>query len=160
MPSSPRQRKILAVLYVLLRKSGKKPRFLIVKDAESSNWTFISGTCEPREPIHKCAIREIQEETRGLISLKSLPKRTRKFQTMYKDKRVDVLFIPLQLSEEQMTAMSEDFPHMNTHGRPELEENTELKFETLNRFLRRKDIWSFVETVCQDEMFEELCPKK
>ena len=73
----------------------------MVRDAEEGDWTFISGTCEHGETYQKCAIREIYEETKGLISIKSLPKRTKRFQTMYQDKRVDVMFIPLRLTERR-----------------------------------------------------------
>jgi 8-oxo-dGTP pyrophosphatase MutT (NUDIX family) len=154
-----RGRKILAILYVLLRKQGKKPRFLVVKDARDCEWTFISGTCESGEPYHKCAIREVREETRGLVSLKKLPKLTRKFQTAYQDKSVQVLFIPLRLTEEQMSQMSADFPEIETHGLPELEENTTLRFETLGQFMRRKHVWDFVKDLCQTDTFMDMCPK-
>lgn len=152
-------RKILAVLYVLLRKQKKKPRFLVVKDAEEGDWTFISGTCEEREPADKCAIREIREETRGLVSLRKLPARTRRFHTFYNESRVEVMFIPLRLTEEMMGMIASEFPRIETHGRPELEENTELRFETLGQFMRRKNIWGFVRDVCGMDSFVENCPK-
>lgn len=155
----PRGRKILAVLYVLLRSQGKKPRFLIVKDANDCEWTFISGTCEPGEPYHKCAMREVHEETRGLVSLHKLPKLTRRFQTTYQDKSVQVLFIPLRLTEEQMRQMSADFPEIETHGRPELEENTALRFETMGQFMRRRHVWDFVKDLCRTDTFMDMCPK-
>ncbi len=153
------RRKILAILYVSLRKFGKKPRFLVVRDAAEGDWSFISGTCEHGETYDRCAIREIAEETRGLVSMKSLPKRTKRFQTIYQDKRVDVLFIPLRLTEERMRMMVELFPEIETHGRPELEENTDIRFETIGQFVRRKNIWSFVRDLCNDVMFLETCPK-
>lgn len=153
------QRKILAIPYILLRKSGKKTRFLVVRNAEFQEWSFISGTCEPRESIDKCAVREIHEETRGLISLKGIPKRTRRFQTTYQGDRVDVLFIPLQLTEEEMGRMVEDFPVMNTYDMPGMEENTEIRFETLGQFKRRRRVWSFIQELYDTEDFMLLCPK-
>lgn len=155
----PRGRKILAVLYVLLRKQGKKPRFLVVKDARDREWTFISGTCEPGEPYDKCAVREVHEETRGLVSLQKLPKLTRRFQTTYKNNTVHVLFIPLRLTEEEMRQMSADFPKMETYGRPELEENTALRFETMGQFMRRRHVWEFVKGLCETDTFMDMCPK-
>jgi 8-oxo-dGTP pyrophosphatase MutT (NUDIX family) len=152
-------RKILAVIYVSLRKYGKKPRFLIVKDATEKEWTFISGTCEDRERTNKCAVREIKEETRGLVSLKALPKRTKTFQTMYENKRVDVMFIPIRLTEEQMKQMEIDFPNIETRGIPELEENTDLRFETFGQFMKRKHVWDFVKNLYTTETFIEMCPK-
>lgn len=152
------QRKILAIPYVLLRKSGRKPRFLVVRDAAEGEWTFISGTCEPGEPYHKCALREIHEETRGLVSLKALPKRTRRFRTNYQGKRVDVLFIPLRMTEEDMKMIVENFPNMPTYDRPELEENIEVRFETFGQFRRRRRVWSFVQELYDTEDFVSRCP--
>ena len=156
---TPLNRKILAVIYVSFSKYGRKPRFLVVKDAEEGDWTFISGTCEHRETYDKCAVREINEETKGLISMKSLPKKTKRFQTVYQDKHVDVLFIPLRLTEERMKMMVEEFPNKETYGRPELEENTDMRFETMGQFMRRKNIWEFVRNLCNNSTFLETCPK-
>ena len=153
------ERKILAVIYVSLRKYEKKPRFLIVKDAVEKEWTFISGTCEENERTNKCAIREIREETRGLVSLKTLPKRTKIFQTVYENKRVDVMFIPIRRTEEQMKQMEIDFYEIPTNDRPELEENTDLRFETLGQFMKRIHVWEFVKDLCNTEQFIEMCPK-
>ena len=156
---TPLNRKILAIIYVSLKKYGKKPRFLVVKDAEEGDWTFISGTCEHGETYQKCAIREIYEETKGLISMKSLPKRTKRFQTIDQDKRVDVMFIPLRLTGEAMKIMVAEFPNRETYERPELEENTDMRFETMGQFLRRKNVWDFVRDLCNNNMFLETCPK-
>lgn len=152
-------RKILAVIYVSLRKYEKKPRFLIVKDAVEKEWTFISGTCEEHERTNKCAIREIREETRGLVSLKTLPKRTKTFQTVYENNRVDVMFIPIRRTEEQMKQMEIEFCEIPTNDRPELEENTNLRFETLGQFMKRIHVWEFVKDLCNTEQFIEMCPK-
>ena len=152
-------RKILAVIYVSLRKYEKKPRFLIVKDAVEKEWTFISGTCEEHERTNKCAIREIREETRGLVSLKTLPKRTKIFQTVYENNRVDVMFIPIRRTEEQMKQMEIEFCEIPTNDRPELEENTALRFETLGQFMKRIHVWEFVKDLCNTEQFIEMCPK-
>ena len=49
-----------------------KPRFLTVRDWRFKEWIFVTGGCRRREiynPI-RCALRELEEETRGVISLK------------------------------------------------------------------------------------------
>jgi 8-oxo-dGTP pyrophosphatase MutT (NUDIX family) len=49
-----------------------KPRFLTVKDHRYGEWTFITGGCRKKEigvPL-KCALRELEEETRGIVKLK------------------------------------------------------------------------------------------
>jgi 8-oxo-dGTP pyrophosphatase MutT (NUDIX family) len=50
-----------------------KPKFLTVRDWRFKEWIFVTGGCRRREiynPI-RCALRELEEETRGVISLKS-----------------------------------------------------------------------------------------
>lgn len=151
------ERKILAVLYV--PRKGKKTRFLVVRDAQEEEWSFISGTCEPREPYPKCALREIYEETRGLIDLRALPKSTRHMVTTYNRKNVHVLFIPLRRTEEQMAQIVTEFANAPTYDRPEMEENTHIRFETLRQFKRRALVWTFIKDLYHTEEFMSLCPK-
>jgi 8-oxo-dGTP pyrophosphatase MutT (NUDIX family) len=52
--------------------TGDKPKFLIVQDKRFKDWIFVTGGCRRREifnPI-RCALRELEEETRGVVSLK------------------------------------------------------------------------------------------
>jgi len=52
--------------------SGDKPRFLTVRDRRFKEWIFVTGGCRKREipnPL-RCALRELEEETRGVVSLK------------------------------------------------------------------------------------------
>jgi 8-oxo-dGTP pyrophosphatase MutT (NUDIX family) len=46
--------------------------FLIVHDRRYREWTFVTGGCRRREVYNplRCALRELEEETRGLIKLK------------------------------------------------------------------------------------------
>lgn len=48
------------------------PKFLTVRDRRFKDWIFVAGGCRKREinnPL-RCALRELEEETRGVISLK------------------------------------------------------------------------------------------
>jgi 8-oxo-dGTP pyrophosphatase MutT (NUDIX family) len=50
-----------------------KPRFLTVRDRRFKEWIFVTGGCRKREvanPI-RCALRELEEETRGVVNIKS-----------------------------------------------------------------------------------------
>ena len=52
--------------------TGSKPKFLTVRDRRFKDWIFVTWGCRRREipnPI-RCALRELEEETRGVISLK------------------------------------------------------------------------------------------
>jgi 8-oxo-dGTP pyrophosphatase MutT (NUDIX family) len=47
------------------------PHFLLVHDRRYSEWTFVTGGCKNKEipdPI-QCALRELEEETRGVIDI-------------------------------------------------------------------------------------------
>ena len=50
-----------------------KPRFLTVRDRRFKEWIFVTGGCRKREVYNplRCALRELEEETRGLVNLKS-----------------------------------------------------------------------------------------
>jgi len=52
--------------------SGGHPRFLTVRDRRFKDWIFVAGGCRKREVCNplRCALRELEEETRGVISLK------------------------------------------------------------------------------------------
>ena len=51
---------------------GGPPKFLLVHDRRYKEWTFVTGGCRRREILNplRCAIRELEEETRGIINLK------------------------------------------------------------------------------------------
>ena len=49
-----------------------KPRFLTVRDRRFKEWIFVTGGCRKSEisnPI-RCALRELEEETRGVVNIK------------------------------------------------------------------------------------------
>ena len=47
-------------------------RFLTVRDRRYGEWTFVTGGCRKGEIINplRCALRELEEETRGTVNLK------------------------------------------------------------------------------------------
>jgi hypothetical protein len=49
-----------------------KPRFLTVRDRRFKEWIFVTGGCRKREILNpiKCALRELEEETRGVVNIK------------------------------------------------------------------------------------------
>lgn len=50
----------------------ERPRFLTVRDKRFKDWIFVTGGCRKREIFNplRCALRELEEETRGVINLK------------------------------------------------------------------------------------------
>lgn len=53
--------------------SDDKPwRFLTVRDRRFREWTFVTGGCRKTEIVNplRCALRELEEETRGTVVIK------------------------------------------------------------------------------------------
>lgn len=58
------RRKVLIIPYI-----GKKmDKVLMVKDHKTGEWGFISGGVKKRESFHYAAVRELVEETSGLLT--------------------------------------------------------------------------------------------
>ncbi len=52
--------------------TSDKPKFLTVRDKRFKDWIFVTGGCRRRQifnPI-RCTLRELEEEKRGVVSLK------------------------------------------------------------------------------------------
>jgi len=58
---------------IVVSLADEQPRFLTVRDRRFKDWIFVTGGCRRREvftPI-RTALRELEEETRGVVSLTS-----------------------------------------------------------------------------------------
>ena len=150
------QRKVLLVPYI--RCGDKKTRLVVVQHAESLDWTFISGTCEPRERPDGCAIRELFEETLGAVSISRLPANTQKIRIISEGKRIDVYFIPVRKGSQLLEGFKEceqllaaEAGGANGVG---MNENADLKFLTYRQFLRKR-IWTFVRNLIDVPIFQE-----
>jgi len=53
---------------------GPEPVFLTVRDRRFKEWLFVTGGCRKKEVICpiKCALRELEEETRGVVNLRQV----------------------------------------------------------------------------------------
>lgn len=60
------------IIIVLVSFVDDKPRFLTVRDRRHKEWIFVTGGCRKRELTNplSSALRELEEETRGVINLK------------------------------------------------------------------------------------------
>ena len=85
-----------------------KARFLTVRDRRFKDWIFVTGGCRRREIFNplRCALRELEEETRGVVSLKSGEYTEFKF-TVKESPTVDleynvfIFFVDYSISEQQ-----------------------------------------------------------
>ena len=145
-------------------------KFLTVKDSRHQEWIFVTGGCKKSEvdnPL-KCGIRELEEETRGVINLRTgefteyefessyrSPEETRKdrFEGIIVTLVYHVYLINIQYTAEQQTKIVQDF-HVNK-ARMEInkkdglrikkayDENDDISFDTLEEFNKKKQ-WSLI----------------
>lgn len=67
--NTKRMNKVLCVLWTII---DNKPYFVVFKDREHGEWTFISGGVKTRERFIDAAKRECKEESRELISFDNM----------------------------------------------------------------------------------------
>lgn len=158
------------VIIPIIQADKKPSKFLTVRDKRFKEWTFITGGCRKREisdPI-KCAMRELDEETRGVFSIKediykyfNFKTKNRSPEELERDRREDVevtciyhcyVFI-MEISEEQQRLYVAKFenekykmeqkkinkkPIKRSH-----DENDYMAFDTLADF-NKKNVWPFI----------------
>ena len=133
-----------------------KPRFLTVRDRRFKEWIFITGGCRKREynnPL-KCAIRELEEETRGVLNIKE--GRYSGFSFQYgEDVIYNVYILITSYNRETQSDIVKQFnirkqqsderKRLNQRIKRVHDENDYLCFETLEEF-NKKPRWSMIVT--------------
>lgn len=146
------------------------PRFLTVRDKRFEEWIFVTGGCRKKEiynPI-RGALRELEEETRGLVNLKSgtysyfrFTTKDRSREELLKDRMegldvtlvYNVYVLDYNVNRQQQIELIRRFyeekkrtderryarlPIKRTY-----DENDMMSFDTLDEFYRRNR-WSFI----------------
>ena len=148
--------------------NGDQPRFLTVRDWRFKDWIFVTGGCRRREitnPI-RCALRELEEETRGVLNLKNGEYMDFKF-TVKESPTVDleynvfIFFVNYNRSEQhsqvkkfyeekQKTSLKKlmNQPIKKTH-----DENDYMSYDTLEEFNTRKRWKLIVDNVLKNPQF-------
>ena len=148
--------------------TGDKPKFLTVRDRRFKDWIFVTGGCRRREipnPI-RCALRELDEETRGVVNLKKgeytdfkfivkespgvdLEYNVFIFYVNYTKQEQDELVRKFN-EEKQKTNLKkiQKFPIKRTH-----DENDFMNFETLTEFNKKKQWDRIVKNVLNNPEF-------
>ena len=147
---------------------GDQPRFLTVRDWRFKDWIFVTGGCRRREianPI-RCALRELEEETRGVVSLKSVEYTDFKF-TVKESPTVDleynvfVFFVDYSRTEQhnQVKKFYEEKAKMNLRKlqnqpiRKTHDENDYMSYDTLQEFNSRKRWKLIIDNVIKNPEF-------
>jgi 8-oxo-dGTP pyrophosphatase MutT (NUDIX family) len=138
--------------------------FLIVHDRRYKEWTFVTGGCRRREVYNplRCAVRELEEETRGVINLKRGSYTYFKFSTDTPEPRdledgVDVINhyhvyvfdLPMTAIEHRhvvrrFTDEKEKMEASRVPFRKNYDENDECRFESLEGIQGRPDLWPMI----------------
>lgn len=134
------ERKILVVPY--LQETERRTKFLIVENRAHQEWTFISGTCEANEKPIACALRELMEETLGLVCVDRFPKTTKRIRLQLPNCRYDVFFVPIRKNYRlwgQIKQLLDQFDLFQD----DTSENSGVSVCTFSQF-QRKRVWPFL----------------
>jgi len=148
--------------------TGDKPKFLTVRDRRFKDWIFVTGGCRRREIVNpiRCALRELEEETRGVISLKKGQYSDFKFvvkESPGVDLEYNVFIFFVDYTPQQQTELVKKFndekqktnlkklqkqPYKRTY-----DENDFMNFETLTEFNTKKQWDRIVKNVLNNPEF-------
>jgi len=140
------------------------PHFLVVHDRRYKEWTFVTGGCRRREIYNplRCAVRELEEETRGMINLKRGSYAYFKFITNTPEPRdiedgVDVINhyhvyvfdMPMTSIEhrhivKRFTEEKEKMEGNQVPFRKNYDENDDCKFASLDTISQYQNLWPMI----------------
>ena len=145
-----------------------KPRFLTVRDRRFKDWIFVTGGCRRREIFNplRCALRELEEETRGTVALKTGEYTEFKF-TVKESPTVDleynvyIFFVDYTRSQQQALVrkfyeekQKTNIKKMNKQPiKKTFDENDYMSFDTLEDFNTRKRWKLIVDNVLKNPEF-------
>ena len=155
-------------------------RFLTVRDSRHQEWIFVTGGCKKSEidnPL-KCGLRELEEETRGVLNIKTgdytefqFESNQRSPEELKKDKFegitvklvYHVYMIPVDITREHQIEMIHSF-HTNREKmesskkegariKRAYDENDDISFDTLEEFNKKKRWKLIVNNVIENPKF-------
>jgi len=131
-------------------------KFLIVHDKRFREWTFVTGGCRHREIINpiRTALRELEEETRGVVALKKGTYNYFKFNATFEplEKAIYHVYIfPVTMDTLDMKTSIDKFDKekwkMDTNQvcfRKNYDENDFMKFSNLEEIKTCSSTWKFI----------------
>jgi len=146
----------------------EKPKFLTVRDRRFKDWIFVTGGCRRREIFNplRCALRELEEETRGVVSLKNGEYTEFKFTvkespTIDLEYNVFIFFVNYTKSQQQTLVRKFYEEKQKTHIKKinkqpikkTFDENDYMSFDTLEEFNSRKRWSRIVDNVLKNPEF-------
>jgi len=163
---------------IMIPRAGDK--FLTVRDSRHQEWIFITGGCkksEMNDPL-RCGLRELEEETRGVFSIKEGTYTTYEFESSYRspeELRNDraegltvslvyhVFIIDVNLTLERQSEIVKTFYNIKhrmdsnkingVRIKRAYDENDCISFDTLEEFNRKKRWRLIVNNVIDNPKF-------
>ena len=145
-----------------------KPKFLTVRDRRFKDWIFVTGGCRRREIFNplRCALRELEEETRGVVALKTGEYTEFKFvvkesPTVDLEYNVFIFFVDYNRSQQQALVKKfyEEKQKTNLKKfnkqpiKKTYDENDYMSFDTLEEFNTRKQWKRIVDNIIKNPEF-------
>jgi ADP-ribose pyrophosphatase YjhB (NUDIX family) len=145
-------------------------KFLIVHDKRFREWTFVTGGCRHREiynPI-RTALRELEEETRGVVALRSGTYKYFRFNAVFEpyEKAIYHAFIfHVQLDTDSVVEkFNEEKTKMDNNQvyfRKNYDENDSLMFSSIQDIRNCDSTWKFIiEKILDNRDFYEALYKQ
>lgn len=137
------------------------PRFLLVHDKRHREWTFVTGGCHHREVINpiRTAIRELEEETRGVIVLRRGTYKYFNFEALNSKYHVFIFQVSLD-AQYVVDRFNYEKWKMDTKQvcfRTIYDENDSMKFLRLDEIKVCPELWDFIsENIIQNQEFHDL----
>ena len=148
--------------------ADEKPKFLTVRDRRFKDWIFVTGGCRRREIFNplRCALRELEEETRGVVALKNGEYTEFKF-TVKESPTVDLeynvfIFFVDYTKPQQQTLVRKFYEEKQKTNLKKInkqpikktfDENDYMSFDTLEEFNTRKRWKLIVDNILRNPEF-------
>jgi 8-oxo-dGTP pyrophosphatase MutT (NUDIX family) len=149
------------------------PHFLLVHDRRHSEWTFVTGGCRHREIVDPivCALRELEEETRGIIDLEDVTYTYFNFSLLQTDLETDdytavyhvyIIYFETTIAYQNylVDRFYEEKQKMDRREmtyRKQYDENDKMDFDTLEGF-KSRNVWPLItdNILNNDEFYKHL----
>jgi hypothetical protein len=131
--------------------------FLVVHDRRFKEWTFVTGGCKKREVYNplRCALRELEEETRGVINITKGSYSYYRF-TFRDDLGVDNVYhvylieFPMSLPDQEkiinkFNINKELMDKNHIRFKKQYDENDFLDFDTISGMKGRSNVWKMID---------------
>lgn len=145
-----------AIAIPMIDTGDGNPQFLLVHDKRYREWTFVTGGCRLRETYNplKCALRELEEETRGIVVIKKGKYNYFRFPAEFSgvEKAIYHVYIfHIRMATDELTYIVEKFQEekqkMDTNQvsfRKNYDENDNLKFVNMEELKKCSTLWKLI----------------